>query len=311
MYTALDEIYARPILEQFEREHGVRVRAQYDVESQKTVGLVNRLVQERANPRCDVFWNNELVHSVRLAAMGLLEPFDPESARDLPERWRDAQKRWNGFAARVRVVCHDPGKHAASALPRCLEEFAEPRFRGLAMGIASPLFGTTSTHFAVLLDERGEARFVAFLKALRTNGVRVLDGNARVMRAVAEGRLDVGLTDSDDVSLGVRSLGFSLEAHPDTGAGRGALLIPNTLAIVRGAPHEAHARALVNYLLRRDVEQQLATSPSAQIPLRAQVERPEGMFDPGRSDVRVIAPERVAEQVERCAELVREVLLDA
>ena len=35
------------------------VRAVYDSEAVKTVGLVNRLIAEKANPQCDLFWNNE------------------------------------------------------------------------------------------------------------------------------------------------------------------------------------------------------------------------------------------------------------
>ena len=48
VYTSQDQVYAEPILEQFEREAGVRVRAVYDSEAVKTVGLVNRLIAEKA-----------------------------------------------------------------------------------------------------------------------------------------------------------------------------------------------------------------------------------------------------------------------
>jgi iron(III) transport system substrate-binding protein len=47
----------------------------------------------------------------------------------------------------------------------------------------------------------------------------------------------------------------------------GTLFIPNTLAIIKGAPHAAAARALADYLLNPDTEAILANGPSAQIPL--------------------------------------------
>src|SRR5580700_4973525 len=59
IYTSQDEVYAEPIFKDFEKETGIPVRAVYDSESVKTVGLVNRLIAESANPQCDVFWNNE------------------------------------------------------------------------------------------------------------------------------------------------------------------------------------------------------------------------------------------------------------
>ena len=46
VYTSQDQVYAEPILQRFEQETGVRVRAVYDSEAVKTVGLVNRLIAE-------------------------------------------------------------------------------------------------------------------------------------------------------------------------------------------------------------------------------------------------------------------------
>ena len=67
VYTALDEQFSRPIFEQFTAETGIRVLAKYDTESTKSVGLTQALLAERARPRCDVFWNNEIVNTLRLA----------------------------------------------------------------------------------------------------------------------------------------------------------------------------------------------------------------------------------------------------
>src|SRR5438128_2242010 len=44
VYTSQDQVYAEPILKKFERQAGIRVRAVYDSEAIKTVGLVNRLL---------------------------------------------------------------------------------------------------------------------------------------------------------------------------------------------------------------------------------------------------------------------------
>src|SRR5207245_2512087 len=44
IYTSQDQVYAEPILKEFERQSGIQVRALYDSEAVKTVGLVNRLI---------------------------------------------------------------------------------------------------------------------------------------------------------------------------------------------------------------------------------------------------------------------------
>src|SRR6476661_7022367 len=49
---------------------GIIVRPVYDNEAAKTVGLVNRLIAEKNNPQCDVFWNNEELRTHQLAHDG-------------------------------------------------------------------------------------------------------------------------------------------------------------------------------------------------------------------------------------------------
>ena len=60
VYAALDREFSEPILDRFTADTGISVRAVYDKESTKTVGLTNRILGERKKPQCDLFWNNEI-----------------------------------------------------------------------------------------------------------------------------------------------------------------------------------------------------------------------------------------------------------
>src|SRR5207247_3535781 len=71
VYAAQDQEYAEPILHQFEKETAIKVKAVYDSEAVKTVGLANRLLAERSHPQCDVFWGNEEMRTRQLAARGV------------------------------------------------------------------------------------------------------------------------------------------------------------------------------------------------------------------------------------------------
>ena len=62
-----------------------------------------RIIAEADRPRCDVFWNNEIAHTVSLAGDGLLASYASPSAEGIPAEFRDPQDRWTGFAARARV----------------------------------------------------------------------------------------------------------------------------------------------------------------------------------------------------------------
>ena len=56
--------------------------------------------------------------------------------------------------------------------------------------------------------------------------------------------------------------------------GEGALLIPNTVALINGGPNPETAKILIDFLLSEETESLLAHSASAQIPVRSQVTRP-------------------------------------
>src|ERR1044072_6694890 len=73
VYTSQDQVYAEPILREFEQRTGIKVRALYDSEAVKTVGLANRLLAEKDHPQCDIFRSNEELRTRQLAAQGVFE----------------------------------------------------------------------------------------------------------------------------------------------------------------------------------------------------------------------------------------------
>lgn len=47
VYSSVDEVFAEPILKQFEKETGIQVALVPDTEETKSTGLVNRLIAEK------------------------------------------------------------------------------------------------------------------------------------------------------------------------------------------------------------------------------------------------------------------------
>ena len=103
VYCAHDSIYSEKILRDFEKRTGIPVAIRFDTEATKSLGLVELLVREKEAPRCDVFWNNELLGTLDLAERGILEPYASASFARIPAAFKDPGGRWTGFAARLRV----------------------------------------------------------------------------------------------------------------------------------------------------------------------------------------------------------------
>ncbi len=303
VYCALDQVYSEPILRDFERQTGIRVQARYDLEATKTSGLVNLLLAEKDRPRCDVFWNNEMIQTLVLQKAGVLEAYVSPSARTIPQDYKDPQGYWTGFAARIRVIlAHKPsvGPHR----PTSLKDLGDPRWKGRA-AMARPLFGTTLTHLVCLSQSQGPRALEALLEAIQRNQVQILDGNSVVKDQVARGEVAWGYTDSDDANVAVLS-GAPVEMIVPDQEGPGTLLIPNTAALLKGCPHPAEARRLLDYLLSVEVEEKLARTDSLQIPLHPEARAAEAT--PRLQQVRImkVDPAAAASQFGPVLGLLRE-----
>ncbi|MCZ6601500.1 MAG: extracellular solute-binding protein [Planctomycetota bacterium] len=286
VYTSVDQEHARRLLDKFERETGIRVRASFDIEAQKTTGLYNTIRDEQSAPIADVFWSSEASRMEQLRREGLLAPYASPSGSSIPEAYRAPDGTWYGFGARARVLVYDPRRFQESDPPGSIFDLTDPALKG-RVGIANPLFGTTSSHVAALFATRGD-RAKEFLLDLKKNDVRILDGNSRVRDLVGRGELWVGLTDTDDVWVG-KDNGLHLEmVFPDgEPGGLGTLVMPNTIGLIRGARHPEEGKAFIDFILSKETEADLASGPSRQIPVRGDVDTPTNIVP--LEDIRTMA----------------------
>lgn len=240
VYCAQDQVFAEPLLADFTKHTGIRVKPVFDSEAVKTVGLANRLLAERSNPVCDLFWGNEEFRTRQLADAGVFSP----------------DRGWTAFGLRNRRMVVRTHASGEGPLPSSLIEFTNARYRG-RISIAFPLFGTTATHLLVLRQRWGESDWLAWCRALVANAPFLEEGNSQVVRRVARGEAWVGLTDSDDIAAGQRE-GLPVAALP---LGPDSLTMPNTVGVVaRTGERSVRARRLAAYLQSEAVLEALAVS---------------------------------------------------
>ena len=299
VYTALDQIYSEPLLERFERETGIRVLPVYDTEANKTVGLVNRLIAEKARPRCDVFWNNEIARTLVLKQKGVLSAYSSSEAADIPTHYKDPEHFWTGFAARARILIVNTDLVPENERPSGMRDLCDPKWKGKTV-IATPLFGTTSTHTAALFAKLGPEKAKKYFHDLKGNDVIIAAGNAMVRDMVARGEAHFGWTDTDDANGAIEDGKPVKIIVPDQKEGEiGVPVIPNTVSLIEEAPHPEEGKKLIDFLLSHDTEEYLAQCRSAQIPVREGVSIPPNVLkieklrvmDVGYSEIAQALPE--------------------
>ncbi len=261
VYCAHDSVFSEEILKAFELKTGIKVEPRFDTEATKSLGLTNLIIREKDHPRCDVFWNNQTLGTAALKEQGLLATYKGAGYQRIPDGFKDPDGYWTGFAARLRVYITNTGMLSAT------EENIKQKLAGELsdVAIAKPLYGTTLTHYTILCDAWGLDRLKEWQHSLHARHINETSGNASVKNLVANGACSLGFTDTDDYFVAVddekpvASLPITVKEK--------SILIPNSVAIIKGSKKREQSEILVDYLLSEEVELKLAQSQSRQIPL--------------------------------------------
>ena len=309
IYVSHDQDYSEPIINRCEKELGISVKSVYDTEANKTVGLANRLISEKDNPQADVFWNNEVIRSVQLKNEDVLQPYEPIHGSDIPSTYKDDEYYWTGFAARLRILLVNTEMLDPSMYPNSIFNLLSSSYSE-SVAMANPLFGTTGTHLASWYSVLGAEDTENYLSQLSDLGLTIAESNGQVRDLVADGELPIGFTDTDDANDAIMD-GKPVEIIiPDQDEGSiGTLVIPNTIMLIKGSPHEENGKDLINCILSPETEAELAQSKYAQLPLLPNVEGPSILPDIYEINAMEVIWGDVAIQLENMQSYVEDVLL--
>ncbi|MBI5188363.1 MAG: extracellular solute-binding protein [Nitrospirae bacterium] len=271
IYVSEDQVFAEPILKDFEKDIGVGVKAVYDTEESKGTGLMNRLIAEKGNPRADVYWANEPIRAVILKEKGLSAPSISPNSDGIPLQFKDPEGYWTGFSARMRVfVVSGKGEVLTSIL-----DYTNEKWKGKGV-IANPMFGTTSIWAASLFTLWGDGKAKEFMNKIKENDIKLSSSNGESTTLVVNKEFDFGLVDSDDAVNAIRNEKPVKMVIPDQQEGGiGVLILPNAAVLMKGGPNPANGRKLIDYLLSKETERKLAFADCAQIPLHRGVKTPD------------------------------------
>ena len=262
IYCAHDEALAGGVIDRFEQESGIQVDVRYDEEANKSLGLTKLLLTEKDEPRADVFWNNQLLGTVRLQSEGVLQPYRGRGWERRSDVFRDPAGHWVGFASRMRVFIVNTDRMAAT--PEAItQRLNEESLKGVA--IAEPLFGTTLSHYCVLADQWGVEALKEWHRDLRSRGIRIVRGNSMAKDLVAQGICDMGFTDTDDAFAAIDA-GANVAMLPVRLNNQATICLPNSVAMIAGCRHPEAARRFIDFVLSEGTEPQLATGAGRQIP---------------------------------------------
>ena len=302
IYTSIDQVFSSKILKEFEKETGIKVKAVYDTEASKAVGLEKRLLQERFHPKADIFWNSENLRTTRLDSHSVftsqIDKLKVYKKIDSSHHSKDAT--WFGMGIRTRVFIVNTNLLQEDYFPSKLEDMIDSKYKAKVV-IANPLFGTTSAQFSALLAVWGERKFIEFLKALKKNEVAILSSNSSVKSAIGRGEYLFGMLDSDDALVGIKQK-LPIKMIYYNQDKKGSFSVYQTLSILKNSPNQKNAQKLFDYLLSALVEKKLIDMDAVQYPILSKDEKNQAPL------LWLPSPKKTAKYLKQSAELIREYL---
>jgi iron(III) transport system substrate-binding protein len=235
---------------------------------------MNRIIAEKDNPQCDLFWSGDPMRTIVLKNKGILATYQSNNASDIKGVFKDKDGFWTGFSARARVLVYNKSMVDDYEIPQSILDLSNSEYKA-KVAIANPLFGTTTFHIAAIYSLLGDSAATEYLTDLKTNNIVIATSNGDVMNRVARGEVFCGLTDTDDANEALKE-GENIGIVFLDQQGMGSLIVPNTVSIIKNSKNQENAKKIMDYLLSKETESRLAIS-CAQMPLHSGVDVPEGV----------------------------------
>jgi iron(III) transport system substrate-binding protein len=246
IYTSRAESLFKPVLDEFKRAYpNINVTLLTGAGGE----LAARILEERANPKADVFLNTDTLSMQSLAAEGVLAPNSSKAVMALPEAYRADDGRWAALTLRLRVIMYNTNLVKPEELPNSLLDLTDPKWKG-QVGAANSTNDSIVANIAAMRHLLGDEKTEAFIKGLIENETTFFGGHTDVRKAVGAGELKLGfvnhyyyhLSKAEGAPVGV--------IYPDQADDQVGMVINSTnIGIMQDAPHASTAQTFVDFML--------------------------------------------------------------
>lgn len=275
LYTSESEDDINLLVGDFMRRHpGVQVKI-FRAGSGPVVAKLQAELQG-GRIQADVIWFADIAFFQDLARRDLLLAYAPPTGRRADPKLHYDGNRYHEVRLIFNVVAFNTNH--VRFRPASWWDLTLPRYRGRA-GMPNPFVsGAAFAHVGTFASMREFGW--DYYRKLRENDARILRANGDVLRGLAAGEISI----AQIVDFFVRAAKAQGSPVDHIWPQEGAVLVPTPIAIIKGTPNEAPAKAFVDYLYTPDAQRLFVQR--AYVPVIPGIPLPPGTPDP--SDLKII-----------------------
>lgn len=246
VYTSRAEALFKPVVAAFNEEYP---EVSVTLLTGQATELAARLLEERNNPRADVYISTDMLNMLSLAEQGVFEPNPSAAVMAVPAEYRGEDGSWVALTLRLRVIMYNTGLVQPADLPQSVLDLTDAKWKG-QVGAANSTNGSMIAHLAVLREQLGDAQTESFVRGLVANETQFFGGHTDVRKAVGAGELKLGLVNHYYYHLSKAEGAPVGIVYPDQGDGQMGMPANTTnAAIVKGTRRADLARLFIDFML--------------------------------------------------------------
>ena len=254
IYSGRKEKYVKPVIEKFEKKTGIKVVFHAGDASQ----LANQIIEERKNPRADIYISNDAGALGFLSNKKQLQSYESQTTKKVPENLKANDNTWVGASIRSRVIMYNKLLVKEGDVPKSVFDLTDAKWKG-NFAIAGSSNESMVSHITALRILKGNKFTEDFLKKLLANDPVVTKGHTDIRRAVGAGELEIGLVNhyyyhkelDEGSNVGV--------VYPDQEDGDiGTVLNVAGLGLVKGAKNKEPAQKFIDFVLGEEAQEVFA-----------------------------------------------------
>ena len=233
--------------QEFEKTHPTVDVQWVDMGSQD---VLDRLRSERANPQADVWFGAPSETFARAANEGLLEPYRPSWAAQMPDEAHDPKDLWYGTYLTPEVIAYNSEMVSAADAPKDWDEVLDPKWKGkiiirdpIPSGSMRAIFG------AIIIRELKRTGSTAagfdWLRRLDANTKEYVISPTMLYQKLGQREGVLSLYDMPDIETLRQTTKYPIASRIPSS---GTPLLVDGIAIVRGTRHAAAAKEFYEFV---------------------------------------------------------------
>ena len=247
LYSANDDTVNGMVSAGFTAATGIKV----DVISTGSGVLFRRLASERDNPQADVVWGTSV--SLLKQNSSYLQPYAAQEKDAVPAAYRDPDNLWLGTNLQILTISQNTDAIPAAAGPHAWADLTDPKWKGKIAFTDPANSGSAYVTATFLLALWGGDNDAWSKLGTLLGNTKVLNRSTLVFDGNGTGEYPLGISLEYAGNLWAHNGAPVQVIYPADGTA----VVPEGVAIAKGAPDLDAAKALVDFINSKPMQEQM------------------------------------------------------